>query len=200
MPWNERKAVDQRRKFIAEWQEQAEGIAELSRRYEISRPTAYKWIARFEAAGEAGLVERSRAPRDGPHRLGTRVVEAIIELREQHPRWGPRTLRSYLQREAPQASWPAASTIGELLRRQGLAHARKLRRRTPAYTQPLAHAAAPNTVWCADFKGWFLCGDGTRCDPLTCTDAYSRYLLRCRAVEQADGEPVRAVSEAMFRE
>lgn len=200
MPWNERKAVDQRQSFIEEWQAQEEGIAELSRRYQISRPTAYKWIARFEAEGEAGLVERSRVPWECPHGLKPRIVEAIVELRERHPRWGPRTLRSYLQRERPGVGWPAASTIGELLRRQGLAHGRKPRRRTPAYSQPLAHAAGPNAVWCADFKGWFLCGDGTRCDPLTCTDAYSRYLLRCRAVEKADGAHVRAVFEAMFRE
>ncbi len=47
------------------------------------------------------------------------------------------------------------------------------------YSQPLAHAAAPNQVWRVDFKGWFRCGDGTRCDPLTITDAYISYLLRC---------------------
>jgi len=35
----------------------------------------------------------------------------------------------------------------------------------------LKHAEAPNQVWCADFKGWFLTQDGVRCDPLTITDA-----------------------------
>lgn len=201
MPWNERKAVDQRRKFIQEWQQEEEGIAELSRRYEISRPTAYKWIERFEAEGEDGLRERSRAPRHRPHGMREDVAAAIVTLRQQHPRWGPRTLRRVLQRDHPlEIRWPAASTIGELLRREGLAQARRPRRRTAAYSQPLAHAEGPNAVWCADFKGWFLCGDGRRCDPLTCSDAYSRYLLRCRAVEKTDGVHVRAVFEALFRE
>jgi hypothetical protein len=45
-----------------------------------------------------------------------------------------------------------------------------------------------------------LCGDGQRCDPLTATDAYSRFLLRCQAVEKADGPHVRRLFEAMFRE
>jgi transposase InsO family protein len=49
-------------------------------------------------------------------------------------------------------------------------------------------------------KGHFRCGDGARCDPLTITDGYSRYLLRCRAVAKADGPHVRAVFESVFRE
>jgi hypothetical protein len=64
----------------------------------------------------------------------------------------------------------------------------------------LAHALGPNQVWCADFKGWFVCGNGERCDPLTITDACSRYLLRCRAVEKTDEPHVRAIFEAVFRE
>lgn len=74
------------------------------------------------------------------------------------------------------------------------------RRRTPVFTEPLAHAAEPNDVWCTDFKSWFLCRNGERCDPLTLTDAYSRYLLRCRAVPRADGPSVRPLFEAAFRQ
>jgi transposase InsO family protein len=121
-------------------------------------------------------------------------------LRSRHPSWGPRKLRAYLQREAPKILWPAASSVGDLLRREGLAHPRRKRKRTPPYTEPLKHAEAPNQVWCADFKGWFLTQDGSRCDPLTITDAYSRYLLRCCTVKRTDGEHAWAVFEAAFRE
>jgi hypothetical protein len=72
--------------------------------------------------------------------------------------------------------------------------------RTPGYSDPLAHADAANRVWCADFKGWFRCGDGARCDPLTCSDAFSRYLLRVRSVAKADGPHVKAVFDAVFQE
>src|SRR5271169_1064063 len=102
--------------------------------------------------------------------------------------------------EAARLLWPAASSIGDLLRREGLAHPRRRRKRTPPYTEPLKHAEAPNQVWCTDFKGWFLTQDGARCDPLTITDAYSRYLLRCCAVKRTDGEHAWAVFEAAFRE
>jgi hypothetical protein len=49
-------------------------------------------------------------------------------------------------------------------------------------TQPFSTVAAPNDVWCADFKGWFRTADGARCDPLTISDAHSRFLLDCRIV------------------
>jgi hypothetical protein len=90
--------------------------------------------------------------------------------------------------------------MGEIVKRAGLVIAGKKRRRTEPYTQPLAHANESNRVWCADFKGWFRSGDGTRMDPLTLSDAYSRYLLRSQAVEKADTERVRAIFEAAFRE
>jgi transposase InsO family protein len=57
-----------------------------------------------------------------------------------------------------------------------------------------------NRVWCADFKGWFRAQNGERIDPLTITDAHSRYLLRCQAVEKMDTLRVQAIFEAAFRE
>ena len=43
-------------------------------------------------------------------------------------------------------------------------------------------------------------GDGDRIDPLTITDAHSRYLFRCQAVEKTDTARVQAIFEAVFRE
>jgi putative transposase len=102
-------------------------------------------------------------------------------------------LKRVLERAAPQRAWPASSTIGALV-------ARKKRRRAPPYRQPFAGADAPNRVWCADFKGWFQTGDGERIDPLTVTDACSRYWLRCQQVRKTNGEQVRAIFESAFRE
>jgi putative transposase len=89
---------------------------------------------------------------------------------------------------------------GEIVKRVGLVVAPKKRSRTAPYTAPLAHAFESNRVWCADFKGWFKTGDGTRIDPLTISDAWSRYLRRCQAVEKTNTERVRAIFEAAFRE
>src|SRR5205085_5143025 len=105
-----------------------------------------------------------------------------------------------LERNEPGRRWPAVSTIGALLQRAGLVVPRKNRRRTAPYSEPLAHADGPNRVWCADFKGWFRTTDGERIDPLTISDAHSRYLLRSQTVEKTDTERVRAIFEAAFRE
>jgi transposase InsO family protein len=51
-----------------------------------------------------------------------------------------------------------------------------------------------------DFKGYFVTGDGSRCDPFTITDAHSRYLIRCQIVSRMDLSQVRAVCEAAMRE
>jgi transposase InsO family protein len=128
------------------------------------------------------------------------VEDAIVEARGQHPHWGPVKLRAWLQRTEPEIDWPAASTMGEILRRHGLAVPRKKRLKTPANRQPLQHAQGANRVWCADFKGWFRCADGSRCDPLTITDGYSRYLLRCQAAKHPDVWYTKPLFEATFRE
>jgi putative transposase len=91
--------------------------------------------------------------------------------------------------------------VGDLLRRRGLAVPRRRRAHTPPRTQPLVHADGPNAVWCADFTGWFRTGDGAKCTPVTLSDGYSRYLLRCQALgEVTETDLVRPLFEAAFRE
>jgi putative transposase len=200
MPWKETSTLKQRKEFIARWQRGDDAIAELCREYGVSRQTAYKWIHRFADSGESGLQDRSRAPHHPAWAMSEKTADRIVELRRLHPRWGPRKILAYLQAKHPKTGWPVPSSIGALLSREGLVVRRKKRLRVPLHTQPLAHAEGPNRVWCADFKGWFMCGDGQRCDPLTTTDAYSRFLLRCQHVPKADGIHVRSIFEAMFRE
>jgi transposase InsO family protein len=200
MPWKKSTLVDQRKEFIAAFQQQGLSFSALCRYFNISRPTGYKWVLRFMDGGEAGLLDQSRAPHAQPQRTPDPVQCRILELRAKHPTWGPKKLLGSLERSDPRTRWPALSTIGELLRREGLTHPRRPRRRTPPWEEPLRHAQAPNQVWCADFKGWFLCQNGERCDPLTITDAYSRYLLRCHSVAKTDGLHVRQVFESAFRE
>lgn len=200
MPWRERSALEERKEFIAEWLGEEDAFAELCRRYGISRQTGYKWRGRWEAEGEAGLQEQSRAPLHSPQQMSGEVRKRVLEARMAHPRWGPRKLRGYLAGRYPGESWPAASSIAELLRREGLAQQRRLRRRTTPYGEPLKEAGGPNQVWPADYKGWFLCGNGARCDPLTISDSFSRFLLRCQRVEKTDGAHARAVFEAVFLE
>ena len=191
--------MEEKLRFVFEYELGERSVTELCQRYEISRETGYVWLRRYRAAGVAGLVERSRAAQRHANQTPEEIERVVLELRQAHMRWGPRKLKHILEREEPGRRWPAASTIGALLKREGLVVARKKRWRTAPYTEPLAHAEEANRVWCADFKGWFRTGDGERIEPLTISDAHSRYLLRCQAVEKTDTARVQAIFEAAFR-
>jgi transposase InsO family protein len=123
-----------------------------------------------------------------------------VALRERRPTWGPKKLRRKLAERWPDLAPPASSTIGDWLRKEGLTRSRRPRRRCPPFVSPFQTVDAPHAVWCADFKGWFKTGEGKRCDPLTISDAMSRYLLRCEAVVQPDGDCVRKAFDAAFCE
>jgi transposase InsO family protein len=192
--------MDEKLRFVFEYERDEESMRALCERFEISRETGYVWLRRYRQHGAEGLVELNRAPQRHPNQTPVPIEEAVLGLRQAHMTWGPRKLKRILERDQPGRVWPATSTMGEIVKRAGLVVARKKRRRTEPYTKPLAHAVESNRVWCADFKGWFKSGDGTRIDPLTITDACSRYLLRSQAVEKTDTERVRAIFEAAFRE
>jgi putative transposase len=187
-------------RFVMERQRGLYTMTELCDIYDVARETGYVWLRRYQQGGLEALQDRDREPGHHPNQTPGEIVEAVLELRRAHMRWGPRKLKRVLEREDRRRRWPAASTIGALLAREGLVVPRKKRRRTPPYTQPFAAADAPNQVWCADFKGWFSTQDGTRIDPLTITDAHSRYLLRCQHVGKTNGEQVQGIFEAAFRE
>lgn len=200
MPWSETCVMEERLKMMLEWSEGAVSVAELCRCYGVSRKTGYKWRDRYESEGVPGLSDRSRAPHCPSHGMGPDVVAAVLEVRHAHPTWGPKKIRAWLDRHRPGPRWPARSSIGDLLRREGLVVGRRKRLRAPPRSAPFAGCGGPNDVWCIDLKGWFRCGDGARCDPLTLEDGHSRYLLRCQALGRADGHHAWPVLEAAFRE
>src|SRR5690242_3991176 len=200
MPWKKSSVMEEKLRFVFEYEQGHRSMTELCAIYEISRETGYVWLRRYRAMGLGGLVERSRAAFRQQNQTSAEIEAMVLDLREAHMSWGPRKLKRVLERDEPGRRWPAASTIGELLKREGLIVGRGKRRRTAPYTEPLAHADGPNRVWCADFKGWFRTQDGRRIDPLTISDAHSRYLLKCQAVEKTDTVRVQAIFEAAFRE
>ena len=203
MPWKATCDMDERTQFIAACLLDEESMATLCRRFGVSRKTGYKWLGRYVAGGPAALVERSHARHRQPAAVGGDIQRAILGLRVKHPHWGPRKLHAWLVRNSVKLRsterWPAPSTIGALLHRAGLTVPRQRRVRTGG-TGSMTAAGDANEVWAADFKGWFRTGDGRRCDPLTISDVYSRYLLRCQVVGSAQVELVQPIFEATFRE
>lgn len=194
------RAVDKRMRFVTGVEAGEETVTMLCRRFGFSRKTGYKWLERYRVEGIEGLVDRSRAPLEHPQAVPPEIAERCLGARRAHPTWGPLKVLAVLERADPDTAWPAASTIGVLFDRAGLTVHRKLRRRAAPSNAPFGQCKGPNDEWCGDFKGWFVTGDGTRCEPLTLTDAHSRYLLRCQVLARNDTEHVWPVLDAAFRE
>lgn len=182
MAWKERCVMDERVRFLADVLKKEWSMAELCRRYGISRRVGYKRMERYRNEGADGLYDRSRAPLSHPQSIDESIVERIVVHKRKHLHWGPRKILASLERLEPTTFWPVASTIGEILDRHGLVQRRKKRRKASPSSQPLAHCTNPNDVWCIDFKGWFLTKNGTRCDPLTLCDGTTRFFLKCQAL------------------
>jgi putative transposase len=200
VPWRETSVMDERIAFVADYLSGGFTMTELCVRYHISRPTGYALVARYQTDGPLGLVARSRRPHTSPTATPTALTTAIVALRRRHPDWGPVKLRDRLGLRAPDQPWPAASTIGALLTREGLVSARRRRRKIPSAGRPTTTPETPNALWSIDFKGEFRTRDGHWCYPLTVMDGCSRYLLACAALPHPRLPPTRAVLERLFRE
>lgn len=200
MPWKKARVMDEKVKLIADWISREYTIVELSEMYRVSRKTIYKWIGRYERQGAEGLAERSSAPLRRPWATPPEVISYILGVKTKHTKWGPRKIVAWLKNAYPEKVWPAASTAQAILMREGWVKTRHRRRHTPSYSQPFIDSKQANDVWCADFKGHFMLGEGRRCYPLTITDSFSRYLICCQGLYNARYLPVRKYFERAFRE
>jgi transposase InsO family protein len=183
MPFKETCRLEERIAMFRDYDTGAFTVGELAARYGVSRETLYVWKRRRESGDERWFLERSRAPGRCPHATSAAQVAAIVAMRERYPRFGAKKIGAKLLEKRPGTAWPAASTIGGIMKRKGLIAAQERRRKPVAQGEIVAGAAAPNEEWSIDFKGWFRTRDGERCDPLTIADTASRYLLAARIVE-----------------
>lgn len=133
MPWARTDWMSERVKFIAAYLEHEASFSDLCLDFGISRKTGYKWVRRYQAEGVSALQEVSRAPHSHPNAISTDIVQSIVAIRRRHPRWGPRKVRVVLKRQRARVTLPAASTIGDILKRSGLVRPRRRVRRSSPY-------------------------------------------------------------------
>lgn len=186
MPWAQTDPMTERLRFVSALRRDKSSFRSLCAVFGIAPKTGYKWLHQFEVAGPAGLQDRSRRPKSNSRSISPAVAERLVELRRKEG-WGPKKLVAWLETNERGWDLPAPSTVGELLKRRGLVAPRKRSRPQRPRLDPLRHADKPNAVWSMDYKGWCRLGDGTRCDPLTVTDAFSRYLICCKGMTFAGG-------------
>jgi putative transposase len=192
--------VNLRMRFVTDWQRDCWTMTELCADYQISRKTGYKWVDRFDTAGPLGLQDHPRRPAHSPWATDPALVETLVALRTRHPRWGARKLLAVAARHDGDAAWPSRSTVCALLKARGLVPPR--RRRNPHAHVPstLAPITAANQTWTTDFKGHFRTGDGAYCYPLTLRDGFSRFVLRCHALDGPTYEATRPQFARAFAE
>ena len=179
MAWKEQTKMEQKVEFICEWRTQKYSIAELCRAFNISRPTAYKLIERFENSGIEGLLDKSSGHDNHPFKTKDEIVDKIIELKEKHKLWGAKKIRRLLFNSFHESDIPSVVTVHKILAKNGLVKPQKrLRRVKPLH--PIFDPEECNEVWSADYKGKFLMGNKIYCHPLTIADSKSRFLFTAK--------------------
>lgn len=112
---NARLNVHGRRLLVDRVRRQGWAVAHAAKAMGISRQCAHRWVARFDAEGEAGLVDRSSAPRYSPRRTAAKVEAAVVAARSEHRRG-----QDWI---GPELGVPAR-TVSRILRRHDLPYLR----------------------------------------------------------------------------
>ncbi len=189
MAWKKMDVQEQRVRFVVTAARREKPVAAVCREFEISRPTGYLWLKRYEESGIAGIAERSRRPHHSPKRTMEELEQRVVEARKQYPDWGARKLKVVLAREKVELP---ASTIQHILARHDLI--REQDRHRPALQR--FERSAPNELWQMDFKGrkhWNL-----EVGPLSVLDDHSRYVIVLQALAGTRAELVREQLEQAF--
>lgn len=159
-----------------------ETVAQVCRRYGISRETYYRYRRRYLAEGLDGLEDRSRRPFRSPAQMPADLEERICRMRKDHPRWGARRIRAELARAGVDP--PAVSSIHQALRRNHLVAPQPPRR--PRADRRFEREIS-NDLWQIDATQVPL-EDGTKGWVFNLLDDHSRYLLATLAARGPTGE------------
>jgi len=198
MPWKETTIMEQKVEFICEWNSGKYTITELCKAFEISRPTGYRLIERYEKFGMEGLLEHSKAPINHPNRTKKEIEEKILCLKEKHPRWGAKKIEKLLFNDFSASEIPSVVTVHNILAKNGLVCPQKrLRRVKPIY--PIFDPQECNEVWSADYKGKFRMGNKKYCHPLTIADSKSRFLFAAKGHYRENFQSAKPEFTRVFR-
>jgi len=119
-----------RRLAMVDWHAaHGRNVSLTARHFGVSRPTVYRWLARFERLRLETLEDRSSAPRRRRRPSWTVAqVEAVRAMRERYPRWGKAKLRVLLRRDGLSLSVSMVGRILAYLARRGVLREPAVRR------------------------------------------------------------------------
>lgn len=199
MAWENYKVEQQRLQVVQAYALENSSMTNICKQYGISRKTGYKWYQRFLMQGEKGLKDLSKAPHNPNHSYTDQQINKAIDLKLKRRTWGPKKILAKLEEQFPNENWPSPTRLYEIFKEYHLVTSRRIKGRVPA-TAPLGGLTDCNNTWAVDLKGWFQTGDGRKCEPLTITDCFSRYLIRCTHLDKHTVEYVWPIFDEAFRE
>lgn len=177
--------VEQRYKAVAEVMEGAT-VTDVARRNGVARQTVHDWLRRSGAGGMAALVDGSPKPLSCPHQMAPETEARILELRRDHPGWGPRTIGHRLGREGF-SPVPGRSSVYRCLVRHGLVTPQARRKKRSDYKRWERSRAME--LWQMDVVGGVRLTDGTEAKVVTGIDGHSRFCVSAYVVERATARP-----------
>ena len=190
MAWGTVDVREQRMRFVVCASRREKTLQQLCEEFQISRPTGYEWLRRYQASGIAGVVEKSRRPHHSPRQTEAAIEQRVVQLRQERPDWGARKLQVLLEGEG--VTLPVI-TIHRILLRHDLV--RPQDRQRPAVER--FQRGAPNQLWQMDFKGPV--GWDAPVGPLSVLDDHSRYAITLQGTWSTKAEPVRERLEEAFQ-
>ena len=191
MAWRTESVMDQRVEFVLRARRGEETMAALCREYEISRPTGYLWLQRYQSVGSVkALAEHSRRPLQSPRRTTDEIAAAVLAVRDEKG-WGGRKIASVLARRGLAVS---AVTAQRILRRAGRVEKPLVDKTKRRFAREQCNELAQ-----MDFKGEYTL-PGEKCYPLSLLDDCSRYLHGLWPLRSTAGEGVKQSLEGHFRE
>ena len=168
-------------------------VAEVARKFSVSRPTIYAWLAHYEQEGIDGLRNHSTRPSHSPNRIDPLVEATVVQMRLAHPTWGPVRIGHELGKNGLEA--PSQATIFRVLSRRGLTTLRP-RKRLPTYKR--WERGRSMELWQMDIVGGVLTSTGTEAKILTGIDDHSRFIICAGVMARATLRPVCAHLVAAF--
>ena len=178
--------VEQRHAAVLEVLNEGVAVTEVALRYGVTRQTVHRWLRRYAARGLVGLVDGSPRPDSCPHQMPAQVEALVVQLREENPAWGPRTLLFELEDRGVEPL-PGRSSVYRCLVRHGLIEPQRRRRRRSDYKR--WERARAMELWQMDVMGGVMLTDGSQASIVTGIDDHSRFVISAHVVARATSRP-----------
>ncbi|HEX4982611.1 MAG TPA: IS481 family transposase [Ilumatobacteraceae bacterium] len=178
--------VEQRYQAVLEVLNDGATVTDVARRFGVSRQTVHVWLRRYTSEGLAGLVDGSTKPLSCPHQMPAEVEAMVVELRRQHPNWGPRSIGHQLAREGVDPV-PGRTSIYRCLVRHRLISPEARKRKRSDYKR--WERSKSMELWQMDIVGGVKIAGQPDAKIVSGVDDHSRFCISARVVVRATARP-----------